>query len=69
MQTNRVFLFLNHQCGHQWTKRLDEPRMMMGSGKRQVTLLLRMLPIVVAEQMIHLGVSTNLVYRVELLDR
>lgn len=36
VQTNRVFLFLSHQCGHQWTKRLDEARVTMGSGKRQV---------------------------------
>lgn len=34
---------------------------------RQVALLLRMPP--VAQQTIHLGVGTNLVYRVELLDR
>lgn len=36
VQTNRVFLFLSHQCGHQWTKRLDEARVTLGSGKRQV---------------------------------
>ena len=36
VQTNRVFLFLSHQCGHQWAKRIDESRVMLGSGKRQV---------------------------------
>lgn len=36
VQTNRVFLFLSHQCGHQWVKRLDESRVTLGSGKRQI---------------------------------
>ncbi|MGH1450168.1 MAG: type IV toxin-antitoxin system AbiEi family antitoxin domain-containing protein [Pseudomonadaceae bacterium] len=36
VQTNRVFLFLSHYCGHQWTKRLDESQLTLGSGKRQV---------------------------------
>lgn len=36
IQTNRVFLFLSHYYGHQWVKRLDETRIELGSGKRQV---------------------------------
>lgn len=36
VQTNRVFLFLSHQCGHQWAKRLDESKVTLGAGKRQV---------------------------------
>lgn len=36
VQTNRVFLFLSQQCGHQWAKRLDESKVTLGAGKRQV---------------------------------
>ena len=36
VQTNRVFLFLSHYCDHQWVKRLDESRINLGTGKRQV---------------------------------
>lgn len=36
IQTNRVFLFLGHYHAHQWVKRLDETRIELGSGKRQV---------------------------------
>ena len=36
IQTNRIFLFLSHYCGHQWVKRLDESQIQLGSGKRQV---------------------------------
>lgn len=36
VQTNRVFLFLSHYHGHQWTQRIDETKIALGSGKRQV---------------------------------
>lgn len=36
VQTNRVFLFLSHYYHHQWTKRLDETQITLGTGKRQV---------------------------------
>lgn len=36
VQTNRVFLFLSHYYGHQWIQRLDETKIELGSGKRQV---------------------------------
>ncbi|OED43093.1 hypothetical protein ACH42_11005 [Endozoicomonas sp. (ex Bugula neritina AB1)] len=36
VQTNRIFLFLSHYCGHQWAERLDESQIQLGSGKRQV---------------------------------
>lgn len=36
VQTNRIFLFLSHYYDHQWVKRLDESRIRLGSGKRQV---------------------------------
>lgn len=36
VQSNRVFLFLGHYYRHQWTQRLDETRIALGSGKRQV---------------------------------
>jgi len=36
VQTNRVFLFLSHYYGHQWVKRIDETKVGLGSGKRQV---------------------------------
>lgn len=36
VQTNRVFLFLSHYYGHQWTQRIDESKVLLGSGKRQV---------------------------------
>ncbi|WP_257291804.1 type IV toxin-antitoxin system AbiEi family antitoxin [Endozoicomonas sp. ONNA1] len=36
VQTNRIFLFLSHYCGHQWFDRLDESQIQLGSGKRQV---------------------------------
>jgi CRISPR/Cas system-associated protein Csx1 len=29
-------LFLSHYYGHQWVKRLDEKKIKLGSGKRQV---------------------------------
>lgn len=36
IQTNRVFLFLSHHCGHQWVQHLNETNIELGSGKRQV---------------------------------
>ena len=36
VQTNRIFLFLANYYAHQWTKRLDETKIELGSGKRQV---------------------------------
>jgi hypothetical protein len=36
VQTNRVFLFLAHHCDHKWAQRLDESRITLGAGKRQV---------------------------------
>lgn len=36
IQTNRVFLFLSHYHGHQWARRLDEAKVSLGAGKRQV---------------------------------
>ncbi|WP_394167864.1 type IV toxin-antitoxin system AbiEi family antitoxin [Photobacterium piscicola] len=36
IQTNRVFLFLSHYHGHQWAQRLNETKIELGSGKRQV---------------------------------
>lgn len=36
IQANRIFLFLSHYHGHQWVKRLDESKIKLGSGKRQV---------------------------------
>lgn len=36
VQANRVFLFLSHYHCHQWTERLDETKIALGSGKRQV---------------------------------
>ena len=36
IQANRIFLFLSHYHGHQWVKRLDETKIELGSGKRQV---------------------------------
>ena len=36
VQTNRIFLFLSHYCGHQWAGRIDESQIQLGSGKRQV---------------------------------
>ncbi|WCN15221.1 hypothetical protein GV054_20530 [Marinomonas mediterranea] len=36
VQTNRVFLFLCHFYDHQWVQRLDETKIGLGSGKRQV---------------------------------
>lgn len=36
VQTNRVFLFLGHYYQHQWSKRLDERQITLGTGKRQV---------------------------------
>ena len=36
VQTNRVFLFLARHHGHQWTNRLDEKKIELGQGKRQV---------------------------------
>lgn len=36
VQTNRVYLFLSHYHGHQWAQRIDETRISLGSGKRQV---------------------------------
>ena len=36
IQTNRIFLFLSHYHNHPWVKRLDETRIKLGSGKRQV---------------------------------
>lgn len=36
VQTNRVFLFLSHHQGHAWVQRLDETKIKLGSGKRQI---------------------------------
>lgn len=36
VRTNRVFLFLAHLHGHQWVNRLDETKIELGQGKRQV---------------------------------
>ena len=36
VQTNRIFLFLGHYYQHPWVQRLDESRIHLGSGKRQV---------------------------------
>ncbi len=36
IQTNRVFLYLSHYYAHQWVKRLDESKIKLGTGKRQV---------------------------------
>lgn len=36
VQTNRIFLFLAHHYNHQWAKHLDETKVELGSGKRQV---------------------------------
>ncbi|MGF1763626.1 type IV toxin-antitoxin system AbiEi family antitoxin [Aliivibrio kagoshimensis] len=36
VQTNRVFLFLSHYHGHQWAQRLNETKIELGTGKRQV---------------------------------
>ncbi|MCF1429258.1 MAG: type IV toxin-antitoxin system AbiEi family antitoxin [Shewanella sp.] len=36
IQANRVFLFLSHYQGHQWAQPLDESKIELGSGKRQV---------------------------------
>ncbi|MBM7073012.1 type IV toxin-antitoxin system AbiEi family antitoxin [Shewanella sp. 202IG2-18] len=36
IQTNRVFLYLSHYYVHQWAKRLDETKIKLGTGKRQV---------------------------------
>ncbi|PSJ44889.1 hypothetical protein C7H85_13085 [Zobellella endophytica] len=36
VQTNRIFLFLGHYYAHQWSRRLDESQIELGSGKRQV---------------------------------
>ncbi len=36
VQTNRIFLYLSHYHMHQWVKRLDESKIKLGSGKRQV---------------------------------
>ncbi|MCH8493595.1 MAG: type IV toxin-antitoxin system AbiEi family antitoxin [Idiomarina sp.] len=36
VQTNRVFLFLSHHHEHAWAQHLDETKIELGSGKRQV---------------------------------
>ena len=36
VQTNRIFLFLAHYHDHQWAKHLDESKIELGAGKRQV---------------------------------
>lgn len=36
VQTNRIFLFLANYYDHQWVKHLDESKIELGSGKRQV---------------------------------
>lgn len=36
VQTNRIFLFLARHHGHQWVNRLDESKIELGRGKRQV---------------------------------
>jgi len=36
VQTNRVFLFLGRFYDHQWVKHIDETRIKLGAGKRQV---------------------------------
>lgn len=36
VQTNRIFLFLAHYHDHQWAKHLDESKIELGTGKRQV---------------------------------
>lgn len=38
VQANRVFLFLSHYYDHQWVKRLDESKIHLGAGKRQVVI-------------------------------
>jgi hypothetical protein len=36
IQTNRIFLFLGRNYAHQWYKKIDESKINLGSGKRQV---------------------------------
>lgn len=36
IQTNRIFLFLSRYYDHQWYKKIDESKISLGSGKRQV---------------------------------
>lgn len=36
VKTNRVFLFLSHYQGHAWAQHLNETKIELGSGKRQV---------------------------------
>ena len=36
VKTNRLFLFLSHYYGHAWVKHLDESKITLGAGKRQV---------------------------------
>ncbi len=36
VQANRIFLFLGRYYDHQWVKRVDETRIKLGAGKRQV---------------------------------
>lgn len=36
VQANRIFLFLSSHYNHQWAKYLDETKIELGSGKRQV---------------------------------
>lgn len=36
VQTNRILLYFGHYYGHQWSQRLDESIITLGSGKRQV---------------------------------
>ncbi len=36
VQANRIFLFLSRYYDHQWVKRVDETRIKLGTGKRQV---------------------------------
>ncbi|WP_133408202.1 type IV toxin-antitoxin system AbiEi family antitoxin [Parashewanella tropica] len=36
VQTNRIFLYLSHYYAHQWAVRLNESKINLGTGKRQV---------------------------------
>ncbi|MCV6070220.1 type IV toxin-antitoxin system AbiEi family antitoxin domain-containing protein, partial [Escherichia coli] len=36
VQANRIFLFLGRYYDHQWVNRIDETRIKLGAGKRQV---------------------------------
>ncbi|MDX7017774.1 type IV toxin-antitoxin system AbiEi family antitoxin domain-containing protein, partial [Klebsiella aerogenes] len=36
VQANRIFLFLGRYYDHQWVNRVDETRIKLGAGKRQV---------------------------------